>query len=152
KDDSNKIIGSDTLKVLIAPVDDSPANQIDCSWSWFQGGQTYKSSLTSYAPNVRVFGQPSPAGLSAWNYVWDGAGGGAARLTTISDGTSNTLFVIERSMIIGDAVVTHLNYNVAGMSASFDDGAQTWSTTDVQPQVFGMFGYNCNDPAQTWDD
>jgi prepilin-type N-terminal cleavage/methylation domain-containing protein len=152
RDDTSKIIGSDPLKVLIAPADDSPVNQIDVSWGWFQGGQTFKSGLTSYAPNARVFGQPSPLGLSAWNYVWDGAGGGAARVGTVTDGMSNTLFVIERSMIIGDATVTHLNYGVAGRSASFDDGAQTWSTTDVQPDVFGMFGYNCNDPSQTWDD
>jgi len=152
RDDTTKIIGSDPLKVLIAPADDSPVNQLNCSWGWFQGGQTFKSSLTSYAPNARVFGQPSPLGLSAWNYVWDGAGGGTARVGSITDGTSNTLFVIERSMIIGDATVTHLDYNVAGRTATFDDGAQTWSTTDVQPDVFAMFGYNCNDPTQTWDD
>jgi hypothetical protein len=137
--------------VLIAPADDSPVNQIDCSWGWFQGGQTFKSSLTSYAPNARAFGQRHNL-MNAWDYVWQGAGGGAQRMTGISDGTSNTLFVIERSMIIGDATVTHLNYGVAGGTASFDDGAQTWSTTDVQPQVFAMFGYNCNEPGQTWDD
>ena len=94
---------------LDCPGDDSPVNQINVSWGWFQGGARFKSSLTSYAPNARAFGQPSPAGLGAWNYVWDGAGGGTLRMTGISDGTSNTLFVIERPMIIGDATVTHLD-------------------------------------------
>ena len=154
RDDLTKIIGSDTLKVLIAPGDDSPVNQIDVSWGWFQGGARFKSSLTSYAPDARAFGQPSPAGFSAWNYVWDGAGSSTLRMTGISDGTSNTLFVIERPMIIGDATVTHLDYGVQNQTGGdpFLDGAGTWSTTDVQPDVVAMFGYNCNDPSQTWDD
>jgi prepilin-type N-terminal cleavage/methylation domain-containing protein len=154
RDDLNKIVGSDPLKVLIAPADDSPVNQIDISWGWFQSGRTFKSGLTSYAPNARAFGQRSPAGLSAWNYVWDGAGGGNLTMTAISDGTSNTLFVVEKPMIVGDAVVTHLDYSIQGQTGGdpFLDGAGTWSTTDVQPDVFAMFGYTCNDPAQSWDD
>jgi hypothetical protein len=60
--------------------------------------------------------------------------------------------VVEKSMVNGDAVVRHLNYALSGQSGSFPDGVSSWSTTDVQPEVFAFFGYNCNDPAATWDD
>ncbi len=149
--DTTKIVGSDPLKVLIAPVDDSPVNQIDSSWGWFYGGTRFKSSLTSYAPNARVFGQRAPNGWSVWNVVWDGGGGGSQRMTSIADGTSNTMFVVEKNMITGDSVLTHLDYNVANRTSD-NDGANTWSTTDVQPDAFAFFGCNCNDPNQTWDD
>ncbi|MBN9523495.1 DUF1559 domain-containing protein [bacterium] len=151
--DTSKILASDPLKVLIAPADDSAANQIDISWGWFNGNATYRSSLTSYAPNARVFGQPTPTGQwSPWNIVWDGGGGGVARAVTISDGTSNTMGVVEKSMVTGDAVVRHIDYALSGQTGSFPDGVNTWSTTDVAPEVFAFFGYNCNDPTQTWDD
>jgi hypothetical protein len=74
----------------------------------------------------------------------------------MSDGSSNTLFVVEKNMITGDATVTHLNYGIQNQTGGdpFLDGAGTWSTTDVQPDVFAFFGYTCNDPdpAITWDD
>jgi prepilin-type N-terminal cleavage/methylation domain-containing protein len=45
--DTAKIIGSDALKVFIAPLDDSPQKAIRESWGWFQGGTQYNNGLTS---------------------------------------------------------------------------------------------------------
>src|SRR5262245_61946292 len=89
--DTTKILASDPLKVFISPLDDSPQKAIREAWSWFFSGNQYLNGLTSYAPNVRVFGrQPS---ASAWDWAWDlRYAAGTRTLSGITDGTSNTIF------------------------------------------------------------
>ena len=106
--------GSSVLKVLIAPGDPSPTNVSTASWSWFNGGTVYNQSLTSYAPNSRVFDGNSPSGThSPWDVSY-GAAAGSNRMTGISDGTSNTIFVVERPMVIGDVVCTLKTQAIVG--------------------------------------
>ena len=154
--DSTKIIGTNPIKTFIAPADSSPQNTIQVSWGWLNGDQKYQASLVSYVPNARVFGTTMPDGTYApWSIAYNGAGSGNAKLTSIQDGTSNTLFVVEKPMITGDAVVTFDNYNTTGQtgtSSGYYDGANSWSTTDVDWWEAPFFGFNCNDPTQAWDD
>src|SRR5579885_619978 len=152
RDDLSKVIGTDSPKVLVAPGDSSVANQAACSWNWLNGGSTFNMGLTSYAPNIRVFGQAKPNGdFSQWS-IWDNSGGGVARMTSIADGTSNTMFVVEKPMVTGDAAPSYLNYNLRRQSSPFPDGANVWGTTDPTTEMVPFFGYNCNDPTQSWDD
>jgi len=146
RSDTSKLIGTDPVKVFIAPLDDSSQKAIGESWGWFFGGAQFRNGLTSYAPNVRVFGrQPS---ASAWDYAWDlRYTAGTRTLSGVTDGTSNTLFVIEKPMLTGTTVITHLNYGVQNQQAGFENGASTWATTDTQPQALAQFGFNCYNPG-----
>jgi len=151
RDDTNNWLGEKPLKVLIAPADNSPAKQVDWAWPYTFGGAARPVSLTSYVPNLRVFGQPKKDGdWSIWS-VWGNSGGGQAKLQAISDGTSNTLFVVEKPMITGDAIVKFKDWGWSGQTGD-NDGANVWSQTDQPPEGMALFGYNCNDPSQTWDD
>ncbi len=147
KTDLTKILSSNPIKTFIAPLDDSSQNFINCSWGWFVNNQTFQNGLTSYAPNVRVFGKAKSA--SVWDYTWDlRYAGGSTKITSISDGTSNTLFVIEKPMLTGTQIPTYLNYTD---SATGNSGASTWATTDVDAFVIAQFGYNC-EPNYTTED
>jgi prepilin-type N-terminal cleavage/methylation domain-containing protein len=144
KSDTSKIIGSDPIKIFIAPLDDSTQNYVTTSWGWFQGNTQYQNGLTSYAPNARVFGKQKTA--SVWDYTWDlRYAAGNRTLTGISDGTSNTIFAIEKPRIVGTFIPTYLDYN--GNYGGTNSGASTWSTTDVDAQFVAQFGYNCE---PTW--
>jgi prepilin-type N-terminal cleavage/methylation domain-containing protein len=139
RSDTTKIIGSDPIKTFIAPLDDSAQKFIKESWGWFNGGTQYNNSLTSYAPNARAFGRGKSA--SAWDWAWDlRYSAGSQTLSGITDGTSNTIFVIEKPALVGPNTITHLDYGVQPDDGS---GASTWATTDTQPQAFAHFGYNC---------
>ena len=145
KSDTTKILSSNPIKTFIAPLDDSPQNYITESWGWFQGNQQYNNGLTSYVPNARVFGKAKTA--SVWDYTWDlRYAAGTRKMTGISDGTSNTIFVIEKPMITGTAVVSYLNYSTSGTNGT-NSGASTWATTDTDAQEVAQFGYNCE---PTW--
>jgi prepilin-type N-terminal cleavage/methylation domain-containing protein len=143
--------GSFVQKVLTAPGDPSQANTAAVSWSWLNGGTVYQSSLASYAPNSRVFDGPSPSGSHT---AWDVSYGGAAAsrtITGISDGTSNTIFVIERPKVIGDAVVslvtgTSIVGQTLNASGTGADGLGLWAVGDVTPEVLAYFGTNCQNP------
>src|SRR5207248_932148 len=62
------MVGSTQLKVLVAPNDPSPYQQINWQWPWTDisgtppNGQALVApqTLTSYVPNARVFGQKTP--------------------------------------------------------------------------------------------
>ena len=148
---TNELISTQPIKTYTSPTDDSPADQIQASWGWFQGGNTFQTSLSSYVPNARVFGKMKG---SQWNYAWDGYGGGAQKMTGISDGTSNTLFVIEKNRITGPTTVTWLNYSLGNASAGgYNSGANTWANTDTAPEVASFFGSNCyqnNNETGNW--
>jgi prepilin-type N-terminal cleavage/methylation domain-containing protein len=164
KDDSTQMVGSATLKVLQAPNDASPYKQINWSWPWtgFQKPQeqVFTQTLTSYAPNAQVFGTAAPAGFSIWNVAWSNAGGGKMKMTGISDGTSNTLAVVEKQMVSGTKTIYYKDWSLrdAGGSSNINNslgvsgGVNTWASTDMPPEGVAFFGCNCNDPTVTWDD
>jgi prepilin-type N-terminal cleavage/methylation domain-containing protein len=164
RDDPTKMVGSQTVKVYQAPNDSSPYQQIN--WSWPYTGtqnpeQVFTQTLASYAPNAQVFGTKTGQGTeSIWDVAWSNAGGGKMTMTGISDGTSNTIGVIERQMVSGtnliyykdwslyDAATNKWPNNSLGTSA----GISTWCVTDMPPEGVAFFGCNCNDPTVTWDD
>ncbi len=164
KDDSTKLVGSHTVKTLQAPNDASPYQQIN--WSWPYTGtqnpeQIFTQTLTSYVPNIQVFGTAAPDGFSIWDAVWNNAGGGKMKMTGISDGTSNTLAVVEKQMVSGSDLIYYKDwalYNAATNvsppvnSLGVGEGVNVWASTDMPPEGVAFFGCNCNDPAQTWDD
>jgi prepilin-type N-terminal cleavage/methylation domain-containing protein len=156
KDDLTKMVGSDIPKVLVAPNDSSIYQQIDWSWPYtLVGGKEvpFKQTLTSYAPNARVFGQPTPFGnFSIWDVSWNNAGGGMMKVAGITDGTSNTLAVVEKPMVTGDATVSVKDWGLHGSTAPQQDGVNTWAVTDTPPEGVAFFGCNCNDPTVSWDD
>lgn len=155
-DDPRRMIGSEHLKVLQAPADASPYREIDWSWPFttHPDGIPFRQTLCSYAANVRVFGQPDPAGRwTSWRVAWRNVGGGVSRVSSITDGTSNTIFVIEKPMVIGDAVLRYMNWSLQGGTGPTEsDGVQMWASTDTPERGLPFFGTNCNDPSVSWDD
>ncbi len=153
-DVAGRWISSEKLKVLQAPGDPSRAQEVSWSWPYNFGGNPAPTSLTSYVPNVQVFGQPTPGGgMSVWNVAWDNTGGGRAKTATVQDGLSNTMFVVEKPMITGDAILTFKDWGTSGATdPGYSDGANIWGMTDTQPEGLAFFGCNCNDPSVTWDD
>ncbi|MBO0699208.1 MAG: DUF1559 domain-containing protein [Zavarzinella sp.] len=139
--DTTKILGSDSPKVFIAPLDDSMQKYAMTSWGWFWGNTQYRNGLTSYVPNARVFGKRPTA--SVWDYTWDlRYAAGNRTLSGITDGTTNTIFVIEKPAITGTVVRTYFDYT-NGPSNVGDNGVSTWSTTDLDAGLVAQFGYNC---------
>jgi len=154
KDDPNKMVGSEQIKIFQAPNDPSPYKEINWSWPYTGTGsnQIFKQSLTSYVPNARVFGTKKPDGnMSVWDVAWSNAGAGVATVTSITDGTSNTLFVVEKAMVTGDGVIVYKDWGISGQTGTAD-GVNGWGYTDSPPEAVGFFGCNCNDPTQSWDD
>lgn len=154
-DDPNKMVGSSGLKILRAPNDASRYEVVNWQWPFTNPAeQVFLQTLTSYAPNARVFGKFTPNNtMSVWDVSWSNAGGGQLRMTGITDGTSNTLAVIEKQMVTGDATLSFKDWGtIGGTSPGFSDGVNIWAATDTQPEGVAFFGCNCNDPTQTWDD
>jgi prepilin-type N-terminal cleavage/methylation domain-containing protein len=154
-DDNTKMVGSTPLKLLQAPNDFSSYKQVNWDWPYTNpANMVVQQTLTSYAPNARVFGQFTPGGtMSVWDVSWSNAGGGQRRMGDIIDGTSNTLAVVEKQMVTGDATLTFHNWGTqGGTGTGYSDGVNIWAATDTQPEGVAFFGCNCNDPTQTWDD
>jgi prepilin-type N-terminal cleavage/methylation domain-containing protein len=152
KDDPNKMVGSEHIKIFQAPLDASPYKEINWSWPYTGTGsnQIFRQTLVSYAPNARVFGTWWNGNMSIWNVTWDNAGGGVAK-ATITDGLSNTLFVVEKPMVTGDATVYYRDWAIHNRTGG-NDGVNGWCYTDTPPEGTTFFGCNCNDPRFTWDD
>ena len=152
-DDNTKMVGSTPLKVLQSPTDASPYKEIDWSWSWtvHPAGIPYKQSLTSYAPNVRVFGKDYQGQWTGSKVAWENVGGGQRDLASIKDGSSNTLGVIEKPMVTGAGKLSWANYTLSG-TVGTNDGAQVWCTTDTSDALIPFFGTTCNDPNSAADD
>jgi prepilin-type processing-associated H-X9-DG protein len=148
KGDPTRMIGSNKLKVLVAPNDPSPYDRINWQWPYTGNETVYQQTLTSYAPNVRVFGKrPDSGSWSVWDVAWHNGGGGKTTIPAIADGTSNTLAVVERPMVIGDATLSYKDWSVnGGTPPDFSDGVGTWAVTDMPPEGLAFFGCNCEDP------
>jgi hypothetical protein len=84
---------------------------------------------------------------------WDNAGGGMTRMASILDGTSNTLAVVEKSMVTGQGTLSVKDWGTSVVGGgSQQTGVNTWACTDTPPEAVAFFGCNCNDPRVTWDD
>jgi len=154
RQDPNMMPGSYHIKIYQAPHDASTYKDISWSWPYTGAGssQIFKQSLTSYVPNARVFGTPRPNGaMSIWDVTWSNAGGGVARVGNFTDGTTNTVVVIEKPMVTGDATVLYRDWAILNRTSD-NDGVNGWGYTDTPPEGAGFFGCNCNDPRVTWDD
>jgi prepilin-type N-terminal cleavage/methylation domain-containing protein len=152
RDDPNKIIGSAHLTVLEAPLDTSPYKEVDWSWPYTMNERVYKHSLTSYAPNVRVFGTANKGTWTSWKVMWWHVGAGATRVGQITDGLSNTYFVVEKSMVTGDRQMYYHDWAVINDNAGAQpNGINMWATTDTPETGLPFFGCTCKDPSQTWD-
>lgn len=75
--------------------DPSKANFKGISYSWLQGGASTDWTATSYAGNFQVFGRRGgdPFNSDHW--------GNNFRLSTLSDGATNTILYAEKRMICG---------------------------------------------------
>jgi prepilin-type N-terminal cleavage/methylation domain-containing protein len=154
KDNPAMMVGSHVVKTYNAPNDPSPYSSINWQWPYTSNDAVFQQTLISYAVNARVFGQPTSGGhFSVWNVEWDQAGGGMLRMPAISDGTSNTIAVIEKPKVtgIGTLSVKDWSTTVTG-GGSQQTGVNTWACTDTPPEAVAFFGCNCNDPRVTWDD
>lgn len=154
RDDRNKMIGSEHIKIFQAPLDASPYKEINWSWPYTGTGsnQIFKQTLVSYAPNARVFGQRKPNGqMSIWDVTWGNGGGGVAQTANFVDGMSNTMTVVEKPMVTGDATVRYRDWGIHDRTGG-NDGVNGWAYTDTPPEGTAFFGCNCNDPRQSWDD
>ncbi len=154
KEDATKMVGSHVVKIYRAPNDASPYDSISWQWPYTSGDSVFQQTLTSYAPNARVFGQPTPSGnFSVWAVEWNNAGGGMKRMSSITDGTSNTLAVVEKSMVTGQGVLGVKDWSTyVNGGGSQQTGVNTWAVTDTPPEAVAFFGCNCNDPRASWDD
>src|SRR6056297_478752 len=94
--------------------------------------------------------QTGQASRSLWNIALDNASG-ETDMSTFTDGTSNTIVIIEKPRITGDRIVTAKDGTVQGSDGK-RDGANLWAKTDIGPEAQGFFGCNCNDPSVGWDD
>jgi type II secretory pathway pseudopilin PulG len=155
RSDLNKMVGSDVPKTYVAPLDDSPYQEVDWSWPYTGRGSShiFKMKLVSYVPNLRVFGQPTrTAGWQSWTVMWWHSGAGVGRVGTVTDGLSNTMFVCEKNMVTGDRAMRYRDWDVLNRWAAQEQGINMWATTDTPEAGLPYFGQNCNDPAVTWDD
>jgi prepilin-type N-terminal cleavage/methylation domain-containing protein len=151
KDDPNKLVGSDLPKVLSAPYDPSPYESVDWSWPYTANEKVFKMTLTSYAPNIRVFGQPSPKYQWVfWGAAWRNEGGGKQKVTGISDGTSNTIAVVEKYKVTGTGTYVYHDWGLTGGTSS-NGGVQMWATTDSPQNGIPVIGTTCNNPNNPGD-
>jgi prepilin-type N-terminal cleavage/methylation domain-containing protein len=158
--DKTKMVGSIPLKVLQAPNDVGAQKSITYQSIYTSQSEfPYPVSLTSYVPNVRVFGQPThdvaPTNWTWWHVAYGNVGGGTTTIPSITDGTSNTLAVVEKQMFTGPGPLNVKDYatigNTRGANFNIAYGCNTWGITDSPPETLAYFGYNCKDPNQTWD-
>jgi hypothetical protein len=141
------------LPVLQAPLDAAPYQTANWQWPYTNPGElVVPIAFTSYAPNARVFGTKTPGGtMSVWDVAWNNAGAGQMKMTGITDGTSNTLAVVEKQQVTGPNVLSFKDWGTTG-DPNGNFGVQMWCITDTQPDGLAFFGCNCRDPnSGGWD-
>jgi prepilin-type N-terminal cleavage/methylation domain-containing protein len=154
KDDPTQMVGSHTVKTYVAPNDTSMYRSINWQWPYTANEAVFQQTLTSYQANARVFGARAPNGFSVWNVEWDNAGAGMTTMADISDGTSNTLAVIENLAFRGIGTLSAKDWTTYWNGSTSNPhwyGASTWACTDTQPELVAFFGCNCKDPRASWD-
>jgi hypothetical protein len=153
KGDPTRMVGSYSVKTLQAPNDQAPYTSATWSWPFTNPAeQPIQQTFSSYAPNVRVFGQYDPTvGLDAWQCVWNNGGAGSTTLPSITDGTSNTLAICEKQQVTGIGVMVFKDWGdtTTGGGAN-QTGNSMWAVTDTQPEGIAFFGYLCNTPNNDW--
>jgi prepilin-type N-terminal cleavage/methylation domain-containing protein len=156
RSDPTKMGGSDIPKPYVSPTDDSPYDTVDWSWPYTGGGSTFRMKLTSYVPNLRVFGTRNSkqtwAGWQSWMVMWWHTGAGQNTVASVSDGLSNTMFVAEKHMVTGERRMYYASWNVVDRWGAQEQGINMWASTDTPEAGMPYFGQNCNDPGVTWDD
>jgi prepilin-type N-terminal cleavage/methylation domain-containing protein len=151
--DPNKLVGSSPPSIFRCPSDDSPYNEVDWSWPYTASEKVFKMGLVSYAPNVRVFGRANQGTWTAWKVMWWHVGAGESNVASVTDGLSNTYFVVEKRMVTGNQQMSYHDWDVKNAWAGPQpNGINMWATTDTPETGLPFFGCNCNDPTQTWDD
>jgi prepilin-type N-terminal cleavage/methylation domain-containing protein len=153
KDNPNNLVGSNVVKTYRAPADTSQPLTISWSWPYTNNEQVFQMTLISYAANARVFGTKAPTtdgGWSPWEVAWNNGGGGMLRMTGITDGTSNTMAVSEKQAFTNVYPLYYKDWSVVN-NGSPAGGYNMWAMTDTPPEGMPMFGTNCKDPTQTWD-
>jgi prepilin-type N-terminal cleavage/methylation domain-containing protein len=158
RSDPTRLIGTDTPKTYVSPLDSSPYSQVNFQFPWLGGaiGDTSvrQMGLTSYAPNRRVFsdGHPQPWGrYNAWTIVWRNGGVGARKATGVTDGLSNTIFVVEKNMVTGVGTGGNMGYrdwSVTNRTTTpgHGSGIQMWATTDSPETGVAFIGSTCVRP------
>lgn len=152
KSDLTKMVGSDCPATLRCPSDASKYDKIDWSWPYttHPNSVPFKHALVSYVPNLRAFGQEK-SGWEAWKTCWWHTGAGKNKIAHFTDGTSNTLFVLEKQMVTGTGVMYYQDWGIHGSTGSQTGGVNMFASTDT-PETGVPYYHNCNDPSQTWDD
>jgi prepilin-type N-terminal cleavage/methylation domain-containing protein len=118
------------IKTLQSPTDPTVDQTVksDPGWTWMANGQQVDMTLTSYAPNYRVYAsKPKEA---AWNQ-WMGWGAGTRRLDNgFPDGTSNTAVIAEKMALCGAATMpAHINAQDIGINAWANE--YSWNRTPL---------------------
>src|SRR6202022_4242103 len=103
---------------------------------------------------VRVFGAANKGRWTPWMTMWWHVGAGATRVTDVSDGLSNTFFVVEKPMVTGARQMKYHDWSVVGdWGGAQPNGINMWATTDTPETGLPFFGSLCKDPSPgtTWD-
>ena len=153
RSNAGKLVGSDLPKAYTSPLDNSPYKEVDWSWPYttHPNGIPFKMALVSYVPNARAFGTPA-VGWEAWKVNWWQSGSGSNNVASVTDGLSNTLFVVEKNAVTGTGNMVYSSWSVNGSTGSQQGGINMWATTDTPETGVPFFGCTCNDPGQSWDD
>ena len=142
---ANQAAMSVPLKILVAPNDPSGSNNVfvngfSADWMW---KNPVDVALCSYACNWQVFGRPR--GYAYWD--WQG-GAGQTKLTSISDGTSNTIFVAEKRKGCGPAGTPN-NGDTFGTAWGHPADDRYWPAfARINDQWSGDPNYRVFDPPQ----
>jgi prepilin-type N-terminal cleavage/methylation domain-containing protein len=151
RSDPNKMVGSTVPSIYVCPSDDSPYKEVDWSWPYTSNEKVFKMGLVSYAPNVRVFGKPNKGTWTAWKVMWWHVGAGENNVSTVTDGLSNTMFVVEKRMVTGDHTMSYHDWSVLNSSGLRTQGINMWATTDTPENGLPFFGCTCKNPNSTSD-
>ena len=121
------------MKVFMAPADPSTQPTQDLAYNWLEGGGITPWSCTSYAYNFQVFALRggNPLNYSGW--------GGNYTISTIPDGSSNTIFLTEKMMYCqGEGNLTFHGGWTGGINAP------TFAASGPAKFQVGANSANCN--------